>query len=153
MPDKNNNKVLIIGIGNEFRSDDGAGIVCARKLKEKVNSNITVIENDGDGAMLMELWKGFDEVILIDSVSVGSKPGTIHNIDAGKAEFPKENSIHSSHLFSVAEAIETSKILKKLPEKLVVYGIEGKSYESGNTISEEVNKSIEKLVIEIQKEI
>ena len=86
MPVKNNNKVLIIGIGNEFRSDDGAGIVCARKLKEKVNSNITVIENDGDGAMLMELWKGFDEVILIDSVSVGSKPGTIHNIDAGNIE-------------------------------------------------------------------
>jgi hydrogenase maturation protease len=148
-----NNKVLIVGIGNEFRSDDGAGIVCARKLNEKLNSNIRVIENDGDGASLIESWKGFDKVILIDSVSIGSKPGTIHNIEAAKTEFPKQNSVHSSHLFSVAEAIETAKVLNKLPEKLIVYGIEGKSYELGSKISDEVNSAIEKLVTEIQKEI
>jgi hydrogenase maturation protease len=152
MPDKNKN-ILIIGIGNEFRSDDGAGIICARKLKEKLNSNTRVIENDGDGASLMESWKGFNKVILIDSVSLGLKPGTIHKIDAAKTEFPKETSVHSSHLFSVAEAIETSRVLNKLPEKLVVYGIEGKSYELGNKTSEEVNSAIEKLVTKIQKEI
>jgi hydrogenase maturation protease len=149
----NNNNVLVIGIGNEFRSDDGAGIVCARKLKEKVDSNVSVIENDGDGAKLMELWKGFDKVILIDSISLGAKPGTIHNIKANETEFPKENSIHSSHLFGIAEAIETSKILNKLPENLIIYGIEGKSYDLGDNISDEVKNAIEKAVTEIQKEI
>jgi len=151
MPGENNNKVLIIGIGNEFRSDDGAGIVCAKKLKEKVNSNVSVIENDGDGAKLMESWKGIDNVILIDSISTGEKPGTIHNFNANETKFPKENFIHSSHLFSVSEAIETSKILKSLPGNLVIYGIEGKSYEPGGNISDEVIKSIDKLVTEIQK--
>jgi hydrogenase maturation protease len=56
-------------------------------------------------------------------------------------------------MFSIAEAIETSRALSKLPEKVTVYGIEGKSYEFGSTISDEVNDAIEKVVSEIQKEV
>jgi hydrogenase maturation protease len=144
-----NNKVLIIGIGNEFRDDDGAGIICARKIKERVNSNASVIENNGDGAILIESWEGFDNVILVDSISSGA----IHKFDGIKDEFPNENTIHSSHLFSVADAIKTSKILNKLPGNLVIYGIEGKSYKLGSKISSEVNKAIEKLVKVIEKEL
>jgi hydrogenase maturation protease len=148
-----NDKVLIIGIGNEFRSDDGAGIICARKIKERVNSNASVIENNGDGAILIESWEGFDNVILVDSISSGAIPGTIHKFDGIKDEFPNENTIHSSHLFSVADAIKTSKIMNKLPGNLVIYGIEGKSYKLGSKISSEVNKAIEKLVKVIEKEL
>jgi hydrogenase maturation protease len=148
-----NNKILIIGIGNEFRGDDGAGIICARKIKEKVNSNASVIESDGDGASLMESWKCFNKVILIDSISSGAKPGTIQKFSGNKAGFSNRNSARSSHLFSVAEAIKTSKILNKLPGNLVTYGIEGKSYELGSKISSEVSKAIRKLVKIIEKEI
>ena len=148
-----NNKVLIIGIGNEFRGDDGAGIICARKIREKVNSNTSVIENNGDGASLMESWKGFNKVILIDSVSSGAKPGTIKKFYGNEAEFLKGNPVHSSHLFSVAEALQTSKILNTFPGNLVIYGIEGKSYRLDSKISCAVNKAIEKLVKVIIKEI
>jgi Ni,Fe-hydrogenase maturation factor len=41
---------LIIGVGNEFRCDDGAGILAARILKGLLPVEITVAENDGDGA-------------------------------------------------------------------------------------------------------
>ena len=148
-----NNKILVIGIGNEFRGDDGAGIVCARKIREKVNSKAFVIESNGDGAKLMEAWKRFDKVILIDSISIGSKPGSIRKFNGYDAGFPKANSKPSSHLFSVADAIMTSKILNTLPENLVIYGIEGKLYEYGSKISGEVSKSIEKLVKVIEKDI
>ena len=144
---------LIIGVGNEYRSDDAAGILAARILKGLLPDEIMVAENDGDGAKLMDLWNEYENVILIDAVSFGTKPGTIHNIDANRTVFPKETSMHSSHMFSIAEAIETSRALNKLPEKITVYGIEGKSYEFGSTISDEVNDAIEKVVSEIQKEV
>lgn len=144
---------LVIGVGNEYRSDDAAGILAARILKGLLPGEIIVAENDGDGAKLMDLWNEYGNVILIDAVSFGTKPGTIHTIDANRTEFPKETSIHSSHMFSIAEAIETSRALNTLPEKVTVYGIEGKSYELGSTISDEVNDAIEKVVSEIQKEI
>lgn len=144
---------LIIGVGNEYRSDDAAGILAARVLKGLLPVEITIAENDGDGAKLMDLWNEYESVILIDAVSFGTKPGTIHTINANRTEFPKETSIHSSHMFGIAEAIETSRVLNKLPEKVTVYGIEGKSYEFGSTISDEVSNAIEKVVSEIQKEV
>jgi hydrogenase maturation protease len=144
---------LIIGVGNEFRCDDAAGIFTARKLKELLPEEITVLESDGDGAKLMDLWNGHSNVILIDAVSFGTAPGTVHVINANEKEFPKETAIHSSHMFSVPEAIETSRVLNRLPEKIIIYGIEGKSYEMGNNVSDEITKSVEKVVFEIQKEI
>lgn len=144
---------LLIGVGNEFRSDDSAGIIAARKLKELLNGDIDIFESDGDGAKLMNMWNGHNNVILIDAVSFGTSPGTIHVINAKEKEFPKETVIHSSHMFSVAEAIETSKVLNRLPENLTIYGIEGKTYGLGKDISDEVKESINKVVSEIQKEI
>lgn len=144
---------LVIGVGNELRNDDAAGLIAARELKSTAGKNTAVIESDGDGAKIMEQWKDYDNIILIDAVSFNSKPGTIHILDAGEKRFPKEASIHSSHLFSVAEAIETARVLGKLPKKIKVYGIEGKSYELGNEVSDEVKTAIHEVVKLIEKEI
>ncbi len=144
---------LIIGIGNEFRCDDAAGILAARKLMELLPEEITVFESDGDGAKLMDMWNGRSNVILIDAVSFGKEPGTVHVFNANKIQFPKETALYSSHMFSVAEAVETSRVLNKLPENITIYGIEGKSYKMGKNVSDEVKKSVEKVVSDIQKEI
>ena len=144
---------LIIGVGNEFRSDDAAGIIAARMLKKLLPDSVTVYESNGDGAKLMDVWNGHNKVILIDAVSFGTQPGKIHIIKADEKEFPKESAIHSTHMFSVAEAVETSRVLNKLPDNITIYGIEGKSYEPGNKISDEVKQSVEIVVADIQKEI
>lgn len=144
---------LVIGVGNDLRNDDAAGLIAVRKLKTYANINADMIESDGDGAKLMEIWKDYDKVILIDAVSFNSKPGTVHVLDAGKERFPKEVSIHSSHLFSVAEAIETARVLGKLPKKIIVYGIGGKSFELGTEVSDEVRNGIDEIINLIQKEI
>ncbi len=152
----NNNKqaapTLIIGVGNEFRCDDAAGIIAAKKLKNLLPDDIAVLESDGDGAKIMDAWNGHSNVILIDAVSFGTPPGTIHIIYANDKKFPKETAIHSSHMFSVAEAVETSRVLNKLPENIIIYGIEGKSYEMGKKVTDEVKQSVDKVVSEIQKE-
>lgn len=46
-----NNALLIIGIGNEFRSDDAAGLIAARKIRQLNLNGADVIENNGDGAI------------------------------------------------------------------------------------------------------
>jgi len=44
---------LIIGIGNEYRSDDAVGLIVARRLKERLADSAIVLEQSGDGAALM----------------------------------------------------------------------------------------------------
>jgi hydrogenase maturation protease len=145
--------VLIIGIGNELRGDDAAGIAAVRKLKSKGVNNAHIIENDGDGASLIDIWHGYDNLIIIDALSAGLEPGKIHIFDAGNQKLPKEALTHSSHLFGVSDAIETARALNKLPEKITIYGIEGKTFELGTALSDEVNKAIDEAVKQIKSEI
>jgi hydrogenase maturation protease len=131
-------RVLIIGVGNPARGDDGVGIAVARALAAKRFANATVVEASGEGTTLTQLWQGAQTVILVDAVAVGAEPGTIHRIDARTQALPTDVFRGSSHSFGVAEAIELARALNQLPPRLVIYGIEGKSFESGIGLSPEV---------------
>jgi hydrogenase maturation protease len=139
---------LVIGIGNEYRSDDSVGLQIARKVAEMKLSPVVVKEESGEGAALMEAWRGFERVIVIDAVSSGSKPGSIFKFDASKERVPAKFFHYSTHAFSVAEAIELARTLHALPEELLLYGIEGEKFSAGTSLSAAV-LSAETKVIEL----
>jgi hydrogenase maturation protease len=132
---------LIIGIGNEYRSDDAVGLVVARRLKERLADSVTILEQSGDGAALMEVWRGAETVIIIDAMMSGAAPGTIRRFDASAQQIPKSGFCCSTHAFGVAEAIELARALGNFPQHLVVYGIEGKNFAAGVGLSAEVEKA------------
>jgi hydrogenase maturation protease len=132
---------LIIGVGNEFRGDDGVGIVIARRLRAEAPAHVTILEASGEGAALMETWKGAPRVILIDATRSGSPPGAIHRFEAHAEPLPSRFFHYSTHAFSVAEAVELARALNQLPPRLIVYGIEGKNYTAGEGLSPEVERA------------
>lgn len=146
-------KTLVIGIGNEFRCDDAIGIITARKLKDKKNENFDVAENNGDGASLIDRWTGYETVILIDAVKFNNNPGRVHVIDPNNKPLPKDISLDSSHLFNIPEAIETARVLKRLPGNIIIYGIEGKRFEAGTEITGEVMKASDDVALQVLNEI
>jgi hydrogenase maturation protease len=148
-----NEKTLIIGIGNEFRSDDAAGLIAAKKIKKHGLIDADVIESNGDGAGLIDSWTGRKNVIIIDAVLSGSAPGTIHRLEIGKSILPAEFFKFSTHLFSIPQAIYLSASLGKLPDKIIILGIEGSSFETGNAISGEVEQAINSIEQIVQTEI
>jgi hydrogenase maturation protease len=132
---------LIIGIGNEYRGDDAVGLIVARRLKECLADSVTVLEQSGDGVSLMDAWRGAETVIIIDAAMSGAGPGTIHRYDANTRPAPKSYFCCSTHAFGVAEAIELARALGNIPQRLVVYGIEGKNFAAGVGLSAEVEKA------------
>lgn len=141
--------ILVIGIGNEYRSDDGAGLVVARGLRAKNLPDMLIIESSGDGAALMEAWKTAPSVILIDAAASGKAPGTIQRFDALTQPLPPGFSFHSTHAFGVAEAIGLARALQQLPPHLVVYAIEGKHFTAGVGLSPRVAKAVQKVIAHI----
>ena len=99
---------------------------------------VKVLEETGDGAELLEAWKGADSVFLVDAVQSGAPPGTIHRLDARVEKLPTWFSHSSTHSFGVAEAIELARTMGELPDKLVVYGIEGLDFSAGTELSPDV---------------
>lgn len=144
--------ILLIGYGNEFRQDDGVGLFIIRELKARHLPWVTLQEYQGEGFALLDLWDGYKSVILFDAVSSGAQPGTIHRIEPFKEPLPKYLYC-STHAFSLAEVIGLACSLHQLPEQLEIYGIEGKSFSQGQTISGEVRKAAGDVIEEVVKRL
>ena len=146
-------KILVIGIGNAFRSDDSVGLIVARTLKQLVPPAVTILEQSGEGAALMDAWQGAEKVILVDAAASGAEPGTIHRFEAGSQPIPAQFFNYSTHAFSVAEAVEMARQLDQLPPALIVYGIEGRSFSYGQDLSPEVEQAIETVIQQLLQEL
>ena len=133
---------MLIGIGNEFRSDDGVGILAARRFREKNLPGIAVVESTGEAAALLDAWTGMKTVIIIDAVLSGAPPGTIHRIDARRQSVSQELFPFSTHALGLAHAVELARSLGKLPINIVIYGIEGKQFSAGSSLSPEVQEAL-----------
>lgn len=146
-------KTLVIGVGNEYRGDDAVGLIVARRIRDDSSTRVSVREESGEGAALMEAWQGVESIILIDAVQAGGAPGTIYRFEAHVEPMPTRFFHYSTHAFSVAEAIELARKLNQLPARLIVYGIEGRNFEAGIGLSPEVEQAAQDVARRAGKEL
>ena len=144
---------LLIGVGNVFRGDDGAGIVFVRRLLSRLNaqgpviSEIEVRESDGSAFSLIELWRGWETVMVVDAVIAPSTPsGTILSIDGLREDFPGDPLSVSTHAFGLIEAIKLSRALGVLPKELRIIAIVAEKFSMGDVLSPSVDQAIGSLV-------
>jgi hydrogenase maturation protease len=127
--------VRLIGVGNEYRRDDGVGIFIVRHPLLAQLPGVRTFEEPGEAGRLMELWKKAGTTFLFDAVCSGGIPGAIYRFDVLKEQLPADIFHHSTHRFSIAEAVALSRVLNQMPGELVVFGIEGKNFGSGPGLS------------------
>jgi hydrogenase maturation protease len=138
--------VLVIGVGNPDRGDDGAGPrVVALLLARGVNA----VDHAGDGLALIDLWKDRSRVVIVDAMVTGGVPGSILRFDTDRAPLPRRVFHMSSHVFGLAEGLEMARILGRLPAALIVYGIEGESFCLGAGLSGPVEGACRRVEREI----
>ena len=140
---------LIIGVGNEDRGDDGAGLAVARRARDAAPATVRVCESNGDGAALLNLWQGADAVWLVDAVRSGAPPGAMHRVDVHATALPSYRFGSSSHAFGVAQAVELARQLHRLPARFTIIGIEGRNFSLGSRMSPEVAQAVELVVQEL----
>ncbi|MEO8091740.1 MAG: hydrogenase maturation protease [bacterium] len=143
----------LIGIGNRFRRDDAAGLEVARRLRLAQPPGVTVLEREGEPTSLLEAWSDADEALVVDGVSSGAEPGTLHRFEASEGALPARLFKSSTHALGVAEAVELARELDRLPPRLAVYGIEGENFEAGEGLTPAVQAAVEELVAELCEQL
>jgi hydrogenase maturation protease len=130
-------RALVIGIGNDSRGDDAAGLEVARRVGRRLAhvDGVSVVECDGDAAFLLDRWSAASLVFVIDAVRSGALPGRIHRVDLARQRVPLVLHGTSSHAFGLAEAVELGRSLDRLPPHLVLYGIEATAFDLGAPMS------------------
>ncbi|MGZ5362012.1 MAG: hydrogenase maturation protease [Solirubrobacterales bacterium] len=145
--------LAVIGIGNRFRRDDGAGLEVARRLREARPAGVEILEQEGEPAGLLEAWSHVQEALVIDGVSSGAQPGTLHRFEIGEQPLPVELFRPSTHALGVADAVELARQLDRLPGRLAVYGIEGEDFAVGEGLTATVQTAVDQLVAELHAEL
>jgi hydrogenase maturation protease len=141
----------VIGVGSEFRRDDAAGLLAARRLR--ACRGVRAVEHTQDGLSLMEHWRPSDDVVVVDALSSGHAPGTIFRFEATEGPIPGDAGWISSHSPGVAEGIETARVLGRLPASLTVYGIEAGRVDPGSGVTPAVAGAVEEVALEILGEL
>jgi hydrogenase maturation protease len=134
--------VLVIGVGNALRGDDAAGLAVARQVRAVAPAGITVLEHGGEPASLLELWEGARAAVVVDAIASGAVPGSVRRIDARQTPLPVALAGASTHGIGVAEAIELGRALDRLPDRLVLFCVEGEDFGPHEGLVPEVERAL-----------
>ncbi|MEX1092742.1 MAG: hydrogenase maturation protease [Acidimicrobiia bacterium] len=133
---------VVIGVGNTARGDDAAGVVAAQRAGAHGVVATAPFQ-------LIDLWEGASDVVVVDAARSGAPPGTIHRFEVGSQALPTGVLGGSTHSIGVAEVVELARALDRLPERLMVYGIEIGGMSQGSALSPEVEAAVDTVVAEV----
>ena len=154
LPEAGPRKILkVVGIGNEFRGDDAVGLHVARRLREVLPVSVEVVEHQGEPTGLMDYWEGAEAVWLVDAVSSGVKPGTVRRLDVSESVLPAHLFRASTHHIGLAEVVELARVLRRLPRRVVFYGVEGANFDARQGLTSNVEAATELVVENLRREV
>jgi hydrogenase maturation protease len=73
-------RVLIAGVGNVLRGDDGFGVEVLHRLEQQIGgvADVRFFESGIAGiGLVQQLLDGFDALIMLDALDRGAEPGTV----------------------------------------------------------------------------
>ena len=71
-------RVLVAGVGNALRGDDGFGIAVVAELQDQLPSGVDIIETGIGGiGIVHQLMDGYDALVIVDAVERAAVPGTV----------------------------------------------------------------------------
>ncbi|WP_326646290.1 hydrogenase maturation protease [Streptosporangium sp. NBC_01755] len=130
---------VVIGVGGDSRGDDAAGLEVVRLLRGTLPPSVVLTESSGDPMHLVTAWSGARLAIVIDAVSSGAAPGTIHTaVRPGPAPAWRA----SSHALGLPDAMALGEALGLLPDELVVFGVEGGDFGLDTPVTPPVRAAI-----------
>ena len=143
----------VVCVGNRWRSDDGVGLAVAARLRETLPHDVELVEREGEPTALLAVFEGGDAVWIVDAVSSGAAPGTLHRLDAAERELPPELFRTSTHHVGLAEAVELARALGQLPTLTVVFGVEGANFAVGDQLTEAVAAVVDGVADAVREEV
>lgn len=146
-------RVLVAGMGNVLRRDDGFGIAVARRLlaRPDLPEKVAVIEAGTAGVrVVQELLDGYDGLILVDAVERGGRPGTLYEL----APRTGSDAIDSLHTVDPSRILALARAAGCLPARTLVVGCEPADYdELSAALSPAAEPAVERAVALIVQRI
>lgn len=143
--------IVVIGLGNVYRRDDGVGVVAAAAVERLALPGVDIHAGVSDPMDLIEAWSGRELAVVIDAaVTVPAVPGRVRrrsptDLDAGDGL--------SSHGFDLAQAHALGRALGRVPAAVVVFAVEVADVGHGAGLSPRVAAAVSDVVERVMDEV
>ena len=146
-------RVLIAGMGNVLRGDDGFGIrVVERMSRLELPPGVELYEAGGAGiALVQKLMEGYDACIIVDAAKCHGTPGTLYRLIPDVPMAPGSIGMHE---LDPTKVLALARAMGALPAEVVLIGCEPEETdELCERLSGPVANNIERAVELILREL
>lgn len=152
---KDDKRILVLGVGNILYSDEGFGVRVAEELEQQYQfpPNVEILDGGTLGFKLMGPILEADHLIIVDIVLNDGKPGDVYRLLGSELSksLAFKNSMHQTDLLDV---LAHCKLMGNVPDEVVLVGVEPKDYETMSTdISDALAARMPEVVEAVLKEI
>ncbi len=136
---------LVVGLGNPILGDDGVGWRVAEQVRERLDDPaVDVLCLSLGGLALMEHLAGYRRAIIVDAMTTGAEPGSLHRLLALEMDELGVQHTASVHDLSLLSALAFGREMGlELPHDIRVVGVEARpEFEFGEHLGEAVGKAV-----------
>jgi hydrogenase maturation protease len=139
---------VVIGVGNDYRRDDGFGpaVVAALAVRQGFDPRLAAVDlqvSDGEPTRLIDLWTGADIAVVVDAVlDDGHHAGHRHELVLQTLDELAGDSAASSHGISLGSTVALGRVLGRLPHRLVVLAVSGTEFGFGQGLTAPVAAAV-----------
>jgi hydrogenase maturation protease len=149
-------RTVVVGVGNEFRRDDGAGPEVIARLRalqpgDASLSGVTLALSDGEPGRMIDLWEGTRLAVVIDAVRDPAMPPGYRYQVAVDALTGIVDGVASSHSIGLGDTVELARVLGRLPARLTVLAVVGRDFGFGTELTAEVAAAVPELVERVRE--
>jgi hydrogenase maturation protease len=146
-------RAVVIGVGNEFRRDDGAGPAVVARLRGHLPDDVCLLVSDGEPTRLIEAWAGAPVAVIIDAVRADpAVPGRLHRLILHRADAAMAPPA-SSHGLGLDCAIGLAQALDRMPGRLILHAVEVADVGQGAGLTPAVAATIDTLAAAVRHDL
>ncbi len=147
-------EVLVLGLGNTFRQDDGLGVRAVERLLQRYELPAEVRVRVGAvlGVHLLTDLEGVQHLIVVDAIRANNPPGTLIRLEGEEVPhmFTARVSLHE---MALSELLALAEVFGFRPPHIVALGLVPASMGMGPDLSPEIAERLDMLVEAVWDEI
>lgn len=147
-------KIIVLGIGNLLKGDDGAGVRAIEALEARdLPPSVELVDGGTGGPTLLVHFEGARALVIVDAVNLGAAPGTVRLFGLGEIEDAGLPVRFSLHEVGILPMLELARQLGQLPGEVRIIGIQPERFDLGDRLSEAVEAAVPEAVETVVREI
>ena len=149
-----NRRIVILGIGNLLKGDDGVGIRVIEALEQRdLSDGVECIDGGTGGPTLMVHFEGAGALIIVDAVNLDAEPGTVRVFGLDEIEPDPGDLPLSVHDINILPMLELSRKLNQLPPVVRIIGIQPERFDIGDRLTDAVQAAVSTAVEAVLSEL